>query len=172
LYCIKAIGLDETTITTGEDSMDEQREPLYRVVGGSGTYANPHRLRSDLEHLLGRIYPTGNSTLGQIAQAREMLGRADVTEETRSRFEERIIDLEYQWHLHRTSDLVRLALQSHRPVSTAAQKREELLGQARAAREAFYAFAAQHPSIHEQRRGEVPTVEELMARHEARRPAQ
>jgi hypothetical protein len=52
--------------------MDEQREPLYRVVGGSGTYANPHRLRSDLEHLLGRIYPTGNSTLGQIAQARKL----------------------------------------------------------------------------------------------------
>jgi hypothetical protein len=149
--------------------MDDQREPLYRVVGGSGTYADPHRLRSDLEHLLARIYPSGNSTLGQIAQAREMLARTDVTEEMRSRFEERITDLEYQWYLRRTHDLVRWALQAHRPTNTAAQKREELLQRARVAREAFYAFAAAHPAIHEQRRGEVPTVEELVAKHEARR---
>lgn len=149
--------------------MDEQREPLYRVVGGSGTYANPHRLRSDLEHLLHRIYPAGNNTLGQIAQAREMLARTDVTEETRNRLEERITDLEYQWYLRRTSDLVRWALQSHKPANTAAKKREELLQRAHAAREAFHAFAAQHPAIHEQRRGEVPTVQELVAKHEARR---
>lgn len=149
--------------------MDDQRKPLYRVVGGSGTYADPHRLRSDLEHLLHRIYPAGNNTLGQIAQAREMLARTEMTDEARRRYEDRITDLEYQWYLRRTSDLVRLALQSHKPVSTAAQKREELLQSARAAREAFYAFAAQHPSIHEQRRGEVPIVEELVARHEASR---
>ena len=147
--------------------MDEPRLPLTRIVGGSGTHADPYRIRNDLEHLLHRIYPAGNQTQALLAQARQLLARTDMSDETRAGYEQRLDDLDYQWHLHRTADLVRWAYRQFAPLHHAERRREELLQQAHAAREAFYEFAARHPAIHECWNGEVPPVEELMAKYQA-----
>lgn len=148
--------------------MDE-RKPLYEVVGGSGTYADPMRMKSGLLNLINRITSTGRRVPRQIAEARERLAEVDVTEEIRCQLGEQITVKEYLWHLNRAAHLVQQAMGEHRPASMAAAKREELLSEARQARETFFEFATMHPAIHESQQGKVPPVEELLARYEARR---
>ena len=149
--------------------MDGPEKPLYRVVGGSGTYVDPHRLTSDLEDILHHTHITGKQAPGNIARARELLAETAVPDDVRRQYEVRITDLEYKWHLHRPADLVRLALQNHKPVRTAAKKREEWLQAAREARDAFYAFVAAHPEAHQKWGGDVPAIEVLIERRQALR---
>lgn len=149
--------------------MSDGPEPLSRHVGGSGTYADPHRFHSALLTMLDRMQPGGDYFHLQLDQARELLVRTEVSDDLRKTLEERILDLEYRWRCGLPAyvvgkiRLVKESAYSFKPKETAARKRAELLRQAHEAREAFYAFAQEHPAIHERRGCEVPTIEELLA---------
>ena len=145
--------------------MDDQKEPFSRLVGGSGTYADPYHFRSDLLQKINHIHPVGRYVPGQIAEAREQLAQTDVPDDVRNELEERLDDLEYRWHLGRAAHLVQQAYQPFKPEATAAKKRAEFLQQAHAARDAFYEFAQAHPAVHQKRRDEVPLIEVLMEKY-------
>ena len=134
-----------------------RNRPLTRITGGSGTYADPHVVRNDLQWQLDSITEQGyNYEPARIAEARRILAETDVTDEGRQYYEHRILIKEYRYMGHRSAYLMQLVrgvdnsitgTTDEKRLRSLRQKREGLLRGAKKAHEDFLAYAEAHPDL-------------------------
>ena len=139
--------------------------PLTRITGGSGTWADPHRVRNDLQWQLDSITEQRyNYEPARIAKAREILAETDITPEGRQYYEQRILVKEYRYMGHRSAYLMQLVrgvdnsitrTTNEKLLRSLRQKREGLLGAAKQAHEDFLAYAEAHPDLVQEHDNEI-----------------
>lgn len=133
--------------------MEEEKRPLYEEVRGEGTMASPRLLVSELLVFISRIPEAGYDYVpDRIHQARNMLARTEVSDESRLEINKNIDNKEYRWYGDRSRYLVERARGARNP-----EERDQLLVLARQAHAAFLEFCESHAEardrhlIHNQR---------------------
>jgi len=138
-----------------------EKKDLIRITGGSGTMADPLRVRNDVEWQLVRILEQGyNYELVRIAEVREILEKTDMSPEQRKDYEHRIAVKEYRSKGARSGYLVTRAFQeyvllkrakkeweSQKVIQGLTQKYESSFEAAQGAHKEFLAFAKAHPDL-------------------------
>ncbi len=145
--------------------MSEKRSP-ERIIGGSGTEADPFKVRNDLTWACNQIKGAGyDYEPARIADARRLVEEVDLTQERREHWTQRINKLEYQSRGARTGYLIRRhretlkELEDLRTKTVKADfiKRKDMKAQrffreAREAYQEFLAFADAHPELADRER--------------------
>ncbi len=140
--------------------MNEKRPPT-RITGGSGTEADPFKVRNDLTWACYQIKGQGyNYEPARIEDARRLVEETDLTPERREHWTKRIDELEYQSRRARTGYLVRRHRETLKELDDLRAKNakadfirrkdmkaQRFLREAHEAYELFLAFADAHPEL-------------------------
>jgi hypothetical protein len=124
------------------------KEPLTRILGGSGTHADPYILRNEMAFELDQITESGyDYELPRIVKVRELFEQTEMTDEQRQRFAQRIDTKELRCRAMRPRYLLRRLEEEKRFNPTNPEKAEQFRQKAKDAYTDFKKFAEQCPEL-------------------------